>query len=60
MLGERALPYSAAHDFAKYVAAAFVGRDHAVVHQECRRARMVCGDAKDRVDTGIVAWSDTE
>jgi hypothetical protein len=40
------MPQGAAHDLAQDVAAALVGRQHAVVNQERSRARVVGGDAE--------------
>ena len=49
--------HGAAHDLAQHVAAAFVGRQHAVVNQERGGAGVVGGDAQRGVDLGIGAVS---
>ena len=52
MADHTGVAHGAAHDFAENVAAAIVGRQHAVVNQESGCARVVGGDAQGGIDAG--------
>ncbi len=49
-----------AHDLAQHVAASFVRRQHAVVDEECGRARVVGVDAERHVGAVVVAVGEVE